>query len=295
MNDRRKYAAICGALFASSIPAPGDGGPAAITPAWEVHADLSGEGLPAKLRGILLPNAPKLGASPSLTIRGFDNLATADKDWLVSLDVPGRVDRIWENLQRDLGDEWGSPDESGRWFVNDPDSGEGFVIIQAGESLKFSNAAENLSVTMASVETRPAPGRAIHGYVNLRAPGAERESKLFRLAESATFSAGSLGDGMVLDITVALIEVPATDRIEQAVRESLDSKLLDQLTPFLPKPVLTRDSTDEHERFTFTMEFDAAQTDRMIAAVIDRLMEGEARDPQPQPATASDDSDATSR
>lgn len=293
MNQSRRFAALYGTLLATAVPALGDGEPAAISPTWEIHADLSGDGLPGKLRELLLPNASKLGPSPSLTIHGFENAETADKDWMVSLHIPGHADRIWNDLQRDFNEEWGDPDETGRWLVNEPDSGVSFVIVQSGESLKLTNAVENLSVTLATVEAQTTEARAIRGYVNIRASAAEQESKLFQLAESATFSAGSSGDGMVLDVTVALLESPSANRFEQAVREALDSKLLDRLTPFLPKPALTRDSTDEHEVLTFSMEFDAAQTDRIITAVIDHLIEVKIEDPQPAPE--SNDSDAKNR
>jgi hypothetical protein len=296
MKTLHTTAAFYGALLAASLPAFGDEAPAAIIPAWEVHADLSGDGLPTKLREVLFPNAAKLGRKPSIAVKGFNNSATKDDDWLVSLEVPGKADELWEKLQRDFKDEWGAPDESGRWTVNDPESGDTFVIAKTDKALQFTNAAENLTVALASGNRQPTAGRAIHGHVNLQASGADKAgSELFRLTDKLAFSAGSSGSGMVLEITVDLMETPEADQIEKAVRKALKSDLLDQLAPVLPKPAVSRKSSESRESFTFTMNFNAEQTDRAISTVLENLMAGEPERSPLQTVPDTDGPDAKDR
>ena len=297
MNSPAISAAICGILLATLAPIHSEETKAPINTRWSIEVNLAGDdGLSAKLRETLLPGAPSLGGNPSLAVMGFDNPATADQDWLVSLEVPGHSEEIWKNLQHDHKDKWGSPDESGRWFIHDEESGDHFVIARADDALKFTNAAENFDITLESRAKRRDSGWSVHGHVMFGGKNEEQaESRLLRLAESVTFNAAGKDDGMQLEVTVAMIEAPPTGRIEKAVSDALDSRLLDRLKPVLPKPVLSHKSDNGRHNFTFNMQFDAGQTDRVIAAVIKHLTEGDPHKPQPQPAPETDDPDAKNR
>ena len=291
MKTSLKHAALSSALLALVLPIRGEETPAvAIPPLWEVHAGLSGDDLPQKIRESLNIDNKRLKLDSALIIHGFVNAETESDDWIVSLDVPDYAPQLWDVLVESLAEDWGKPDENGHLRVKDGDSGLDFIIVLVGDSLKFTNSPKNLAITLLSTGILPPVDREIHGVVNLQSirknNNAKADSRLFQLADRMVFSAGTTGAATVLDLTVEMVEIESADNIENAMREALDARLLDHLEPVLPKPSVSRTSQNEQESVTFTMELDVTQTDRLINAIFARLM-----DEEPAQSTPAPDSD----
>lgn len=266
-----RFAAVCCAFIAAAVaPLRGDEAAApGITPVWEVHANLAAEGMPANLRMLIQSDARDGKPSPaSITIHGFKNPASPDADdWLVLLNLGEKIDAAWTRLLRDFHKEWGAPDELGRWIINDADAGLSFVLARRQQALEFTNSIENLGINPPS-RVDPEDSRAIRGHIDLQALGKARtESELLRFAEAVSFYvATDDDDGMLVNISIRLIDPDHARQVHDAFTKALESEWLAMLS--LPKPAVTNPGGEDPRQLNFHLSFDADQMERVVSAII---------------------------
>ena len=262
------------AMLACQSPARGESAVVSIDTTWEIHADLTSNALTERWAHLVFPDGfiDKLPEGSRISILGFNNDATPENDWLVSLRLMKMTDAVWQGLLESFKDQWGAPGDSGRWEIHDADSNLSFVIARGQDHINFTNVAANLELKMNMIAPDLLRDMPLAGKIDLSAlPDAALESRLFRSSGLLKFDTTIEDAAMVIDVSVGKIKDFDPVQIEAAIMRSVESRLGEQLSAIIPVPAIERVTENETEWMKMKFTLSAEQSERVMKLVVEKL------------------------
>jgi hypothetical protein len=262
------------AMLACHTPAMGEPVTAEIETTWEIHASLTSNAFTKQWSHLVLPDGfiDNVPAGSRISIFGFNNDATQEKDWLVSLRLMEMTDKIWQDLLGTFKGDWGPPGETGIWEIHDADSDLSFVISRDKDQINFTNVAANVAVKVNVADQVSSPNKPLSGKVALAVlPEGALESRFLKSSGLLKFDTTLNDADMVIDVSIGKIKDFDPAQIEAAIMSAAESRLGEQLSTIIPVPQIERVTVDEAEWMNLKFTFSPEQSERVIKLMADRL------------------------